>query len=135
MFKTIVATLLAASAAAAGQLQVNQYEGPTECERRVTNGDSLAMHYTGTIDASSEKGTAGKKFDSSRDRGRTFDFVIGQGRVIKGWEEGLVNLCEGAKVELVIPPEMGYGARGAGGDIPGGATLNFDVEVVSIKNK
>ena len=134
MFKTIVAALFAASVAANG-LQVNQYDGPTECDRRVTNGDSLAMHYTGTIDASSATGEAGKKFDSSRDRGRTFDFVIEQGRVIQGWEKGLVDLCEGAKVELIIPPDMGYGARGAGRDIPGGATLNFDVEVVSIKNK
>lgn len=75
----------------------------------------------------------GKKFDSSRDRGNTFDFAIGSGQVIKGWDEGLMGLCIGAKVVLIIPPEMGYGDRGAGGAIPGGATLNFDVEVVDIK--
>ena len=90
------------------------------------------MHYTGTIDQSSEKGEKGKKFDSSRDRGATFDVQIGRGRVIQGWDKGLVGLCKGAKATLVIPPDMGYGDRGAGADIPGGATLNFDVEVVDI---
>merc|ERR1712226_1524581 len=70
--------------------------------------------------------------DSSVDRGQTFDFQIGQGSVIKGWDEGIIGLCKGAKATLVIPPEMGYGANGAGADIPGGATLNFDVEVVDI---
>merc|ERR1719220_1698849 len=74
------------------------------------------------------------KFDSSRDRGETFEFVIGTGQVIEGWDKGLVGLCKGAKATLVIPPEMGYGDQGAGGDIPGGATLNFDVEVVEISN-
>jgi FKBP-type peptidyl-prolyl cis-trans isomerase len=90
------------------------------------------MHYTGTIDESSETGEKGSKFDSSRDRGSTFDFQIGVGQVIKGWDEGIVGLCVGAKAKLIIPPEMGYGAQGAGGVIPGGATLNFDVEVVDI---
>ena len=133
MLKAFVSALMVAGIAADG-LQVTQYEGVSDCERKVQSGDSLEMHYTGTIDASSETGKAGEKFDSSRDRNKTFDFVIGQGRVIQGWEQGLLNLCEGAKVTLVIPPEMGYGARGAGGKIPGGATLNFDVEVVKIKN-
>ena len=91
------------------------------------------MHYTGTIHESSETDTPGKQFDSSRDRGNTFDFEIGEGEVIKGWEEGLLNLCEGAKVNLVIPPDMGYGDHGShSGSIKGGATLNFDVEVVKI---
>ena len=90
------------------------------------------MHYTGTIDESSPTGVKGSKFDSSRDRGQTFDFAVGQGQVIKGWDEGLLGLCKGAKATLVIPADMGYGERGAGGDIPGGATLNFDVEVVDI---
>lgn len=95
-------------------------------------GDSLGMHYTGTIDASSKTGTPGKKFDSSRDRGQVFETKIGVGQVIQGWDKGLIGLCKGAKATLVIPPEMGYGDSGAGADIPGGATLNFDVEVVSI---
>ena len=116
---------------AAQAVSVTVYEGPTECEdsEKVVAGKYLSMHYTGTIDASSATGTGGKQFDSSRDRGNTFDFKIGTGQVIKGWDNGLVGLCKGAKATLIIPPEEGYGDRGAGGDIPGGATLNFDVEV------
>merc|ERR1712238_175608 len=83
----------------------------------------------------SAAGEPGKQFDSSRNREGTFDFAIGTGQVIKGWDEGLVGLCKGAKATLVIPPEMGYGEAGAGGDIPGGATLNFDVEVVGISDE
>merc|ERR1711865_1088642 len=97
-------------------------------------GDQLGMHYTGTIDASSKTGTPGKQFDSSRGRG-VFDTKIGVGQVIPGWDQGLIGLCKGAKATLVIPPAMGYGEKGAGKDIPGGATLNFDVEVVSISDK
>ena len=93
------------------------------------------MHYTGTIDESSPTGEHGKKFDSSRDRSGTFDFKIGVGQVIKGWDEGLLGLCKGAKAKLIIPAADGYGANGAGGAIPGGATLNFDVEVVDISDK
>mgnify|MGYP002011692841 FL=1 len=113
--------------------QVKQYEGATECEDgdRVKSGDQLGMHYTGTIDASSKTGTPGKQFDSSRGRG-VFDTKIGVGQVIPGWDQGLIGLCKGAKATLVIPPDLGYGEKGAGRDIPGGATLNFDVEVVSV---
>jgi len=67
------------------------------------------QHYTGTIDQSSATGEKGSKFDSSRDRGATFDVQIGIGQVIKGWDEGIVGLCKGAKANLIIPPEMGYG--------------------------
>jgi FKBP-type peptidyl-prolyl cis-trans isomerase len=118
---------LAAPALAATELSVKVYEGPTECADadKVKSGDYLEMHYTGTIDESSKTGEKGKKFDSSRDRGHTFDFQIGAGRVIKGWDEGIVGLCKGAKATLVIPAEMGYGASGAGGDIPGGATVSL----------
>ena len=124
----------ATSPAKKTKLQVNVYGGPkagdAECKRIVATGDSLLMHYTGTIDTSSATGTKGQKFDSSRDRG-PFEFKIGKGQVIAGWDKGIIGLCVGAKATLIIPPDMGYGARGAGGDIPGGATLNFDVEVVS----
>mmetsp|Transcript_40270 Transcript_40270/g.80723 ORF Transcript_40270/g.80723 Transcript_40270/m.80723 type:complete len:205 (-) Transcript_40270:378-992(-) len=118
---------------AAEELKVTQYDGPTECgdEDKVKVGDQLGMHYTGTIDESSKTGIKGKQFDSSRGRD-VFDTQIGVGQVIKGWDEGIVGLCKGAKAILIIPPEMGYGVQGAGGDIPGGATLRFDVEVVSI---
>jgi hypothetical protein len=86
--------------------------------------------YTGTIDKSSKTGVAGKQFDSSRTRGQTFDFPLGAGRVIAGWDKGLVGLCVGAKAILTIPPELGYGSRGAGADIPADATLSFEVEVM-----
>jgi hypothetical protein len=130
----LLAATLVASASAATELKVTVTEGPTECEglEKVAVGNYLSMHYTGTIDESSEYGERGAVFDSSIPRGQTIDFEIGVGRVIPGWDEGLIGLCKGAKVTLVIPPEMAYGDEGAGGEIPGGATLNFDVEIVDI---
>jgi len=125
---------LTGTVATASVWKVNVYEGPTECEdvNKVQKGNQISMHYTGTIDQSSATGEKGSKFDSSRDHGQTMNVVIGTGEVIKGMDEGLVGLCLGAKANLVIPPEMGYGESGAGDAIPGGATLNFDVEVVTI---
>eukprot|EP00912_Choanoflagellata_sp_UC4_P001245 UC4_evm6s776 len=92
------------------------------------------MHYTGTIDESSEAGVKGSKFDSSRDRNEPFEFTVGQGQVIKGWDMGLLNMCIGEKRTLVLQPEFGYGERGAGEDIPPGATLNFETELVGIED-
>lgn len=89
------------------------------------NGDTLSAHYTGTL----ENGTV---FDSSYDKGQPIQFVLGAGRLIKGWELGLVGMKEGGKRKLTIPPELGYGAKGAGGVIPPNATLFFEVELVSV---
>jgi peptidylprolyl isomerase len=93
-------------------------------------GETCVMHYTGWL---YENGQKGKKFDSSVDRGQPFEFPIGVGRVIKGWDEGVSTMKVGGKRTLIIPAELGYGARGAGGVIPPNATLIFDVELLSIK--
>jgi len=122
-------------ALAAPEVDIKKDFVPEECAVKTKAGDFLHMHYTGTIDKSSAKGEGGKKFDSSRDRGDPFSFKLGGGQVIKGWDQGLLDMCVGEKRTLVIPPELGYGEKGAGADIPGGATLNFDVELVKIDDK
>jgi len=131
---SIISAALAATSAYASEFKVTVYEGPTECEDsdKIASGNYLTMHYTGTIDESSETGEKGEQFDSSRDHDDPFQFQIGGGQVIKGWDEGLVGLCKGAKATLILPPDYGYGDKGARGRIPGGATLNFDVEVIEI---
>jgi peptidylprolyl isomerase len=95
-----------------------------------SKGQSCVMHYTGWL---WEDGKKGAKFDSSLDRGRPFTFVIGHGQVIKGWDEGVASMQVGGKRTLVIPPELGYGARGAGGVIPPNATLLFEVELLEVR--
>lgn len=89
-------------------------------------GKTVAVHYTG-------KFQDGKVFDSSVSRGEPIEFLLGRGKVIKGWDEGIALMKVGGKAQLIIPPDLGYGERGAGGVIPPNATLVFDVELVSVK--
>jgi peptidylprolyl isomerase len=93
-------------------------------------GQICVMHYTGWL---YEGGAKGKKFDSSLDRGKPFEFPIGKQQVIAGWDEGVATMKVGGKRTLIIPPALGYGARGAGGVIPPNATLIFDVELLDVK--
>jgi peptidylprolyl isomerase len=93
-------------------------------------GQTCVMHYTGWLYTN---GIKGKKFDSSVDRGQPFEFPIGTGRVIKGWDEGVASMKVGGKRTLIIPPALGYGANGAGGVIPPNAVLMFDVELLAVK--
>jgi len=93
-------------------------------------GQTCVMHYTGWL---WENGAKGKKFDSSVDRGQPLEFPLGQGRVIKGWDEGIASMKVGGKRNLLIPPSLGYGARGYPGAIPPNATLFFEVELLGIK--
>ncbi len=91
-------------------------------------GQTVTVHYTGWLD---DNGAKGAKFDSSRDRGKPFSFKLGVQQVISGWDQGVATMQAGGQRTLVIPPEHGYGSRGAGAAIPPGATLIFDVELIS----
>ena len=91
-----------------------------------TAGQTCVVHYTGWLES-------GKKFDSSVDHGQPFSFPVGRGRVIRGWDEGVATMKVGGKRKLTIPPQLGYGDRGAGGAIPPGATLIFEVELLELR--
>jgi peptidylprolyl isomerase len=93
-------------------------------------GQTVTVNYTGWLYVDGKKG---KKFDSSLDRGEPFSFTLGEGQVIKGWDEGVATMHVGGKRTLIIPPDLGYGESGAGGVIPPGATLIFDIDLLSVK--
>jgi peptidylprolyl isomerase len=93
-------------------------------------GQTVTVNYTGWLFVDGHKG---RKFDSSLDHGEPFSFTLGQGQVIKGWDEGLATMRVGGKRTLIIPPELGYGARGAGGDIPPNATLIFEIDLLGVQ--
>lgn len=96
-------------------------------------GQTVSVHYTGWLFDADAPDNKGSKFDSSVDRGRPFEFPLGAGRVIKGWDNGFEGMKVGGKRTLIIPADMGYGARGAGSSIPPNATLLFDVEMLGVK--
>ena len=105
----------------------DEQEGaPRPSGEEAAPGDTVEVHYTGWL-------KNGTKFDSSKDRGRPFSFALGAGRVIKGWDEGVAGMKVGGKRTLIIPPELGYGALGAGGVIPPNAELKFEVELLNVK--
>ena len=110
------------------KVQIGVKKRVENCVRKSKRGDSLSMHYAGTLED-------GKEFDSSYSRNKPFTFTLGAGQVIKGWDQGLMNMCEGEKRKLVIPPELAYGERGSPPSIPGGATLVFEVELLKIEPK
>jgi peptidylprolyl isomerase len=130
------AVLIEANAAEAQETAVTTPSGLKIQDTKVgdgaspSTGQTCVMHYTGWL---YENGAKGRKFDSSVDRGEPFEFPIGTGRVIKGWDEGVATMKIGGKRTLIIPPELGYGARGAGGVIPPNATLIFDVELLGVR--
>ena len=108
-------------------LQTIDTQPGTGAEAR--KGQTVTVHYTGWL---YQDGQQGAKFDSSRDRNDPFRFALGAGMVIRGWDEGVAGMKVGGQRTLIIPPEMGYGARGAGGVIPPNATLKFDVELLAV---
>ncbi|XP_025049055.1 peptidyl-prolyl cis-trans isomerase FKBP2 isoform X1 [Alligator sinensis] len=110
------------------KLQIGVKRRVENCGLRSRKGDVLTMHYTGRLEDGSE-------FDSSLGRAQPFVFSLGTGQVIKGWDQGLLGMCEGEKRKLVIPSELGYGDRGAPPKIPGGATLVFEVELLKIERR
>lgn len=104
-----------------------KYEDLVEGDGEVAaNGHNVTVHYTGWL-------TDGSKFDSSVDRNQPFDFALGKGMVIRGWDEGVAGMKIGGKRKLTIPPQLGYGAAGAGGVIPPNATLVFEVELLGLR--
>jgi peptidylprolyl isomerase len=125
---TAMAQAAGASMTTPSGLQITDTKVGTGATPRA--GQICVMHYTGWL---YENGAKGRKFDSSVDRGRPFEFPLGRQQVIAGWDEGVATMKVGGKRTLVIPPALGYGARGAGGVIPPNATLIFDVELLDVK--
>ncbi|MCJ1471983.1 Peptidyl-prolyl cis-trans isomerase fpr2 [Lambiella insularis] len=120
---TLLFTLLPLALAAEVE---TEYTHKVECTRKTQRGDKIDVHYKGTL------ASDGSKFDSSYDRNVPLSFTVGKGQVIKGWDEGLLDMCIGDKRKLTIPPEFGYGER-AMGPIPAGSTLIFETELMGIQ--
>ncbi|KAJ4798483.1 Peptidylprolyl isomerase [Rhynchospora pubera] len=110
------------------ELQIGVKYKPETCDIQAHKGDKIKVHYRGKL-------TDGTVFDSSYERGTPFEFTLGGGQVIKGWDQGLLGMCVGEKRKLKIPSKMGYGDRGSPPKIPGGATLIFDTELIAVNGK
>ncbi|MCV0426901.1 MAG: FKBP-type peptidyl-prolyl cis-trans isomerase [Roseibium sp.] len=126
LFGIVISLTLTLPAIAQDQLQIREIEKGTGEEANV--GETVVVHYTGWL-------MDGTKFDSSLDRGTPFSFTLGERRVIPGWEKGVEGMQVGGKRELIIPPDLAYGAQGAGGVIPPNATLKFEIELLEVKGK
>lgn len=107
-------------------LKIESLSGPVTCDRPTRAHDKVAVHYKGSLESD------GSEFDESYDRGKPFQFTLGVGQVIKGWDEGLLDMCIGQARRLIIPPELGYGDRGAGTKIPPKSTLVFETKLMDI---
>jgi len=126
-FSTIVAAIgLFVASAVALDTEIIKEHVPEACPVKTKKGDTISVHYTGKLESD------GSTFDSSIPRGSPLDFTVGKGMVIKGWDEGLLDMCVGEKRKLIIPSHEAYGDRGAGGVIPPGATLVFETELIAI---
>jgi len=113
--------------------QLQKADGKVGTGNEAAAGRQVTVHYTGWLYDEAKPDHKGRKFDSSRDRNEPFDFHLGGGEVIRGWDEGVAGMKVGGQRTLTIPPAMGYGARGAGGVIPPNATLVFDVELLDVR--
>ncbi|VDM95848.1 unnamed protein product [Thelazia callipaeda] len=110
------------------RLQIGVKKRVDNCEMRSKKGDTLSVHYVGTLEDSTE-------FDSSKTRNKPFVFTLGMGQVIKGWDQGLLNMCEGEQRRLTIPSDLAYGSSGSPPKIPPDATLKFDIELLKIERE
>jgi len=111
------------------ELKIDVTHLPSDCPAKAQKGDSIKVHYTGTLHAN------GNKFDSSHDRGQPLPLTLGVGQVIKGWDDGLQGMCLNEKRTLTIPSNLAYGSRGFGNIIPANSALVFDVELVGLESK
>ncbi|KAJ7158917.1 hypothetical protein C8R46DRAFT_1110768 [Mycena filopes] len=126
---SLVFAVVVLAADAPTELQIETTFMPEECPAKATKGDSIQVHYTGTLFAT------GAKFDSSLDRGSPLPLTLGVGQVIKGWDQGLIGMCLNEKRTLTIPAELAYGSRGFGSVIPANSALVFTVELVGLDSK